>query len=255
MLTEERRGLIVRRLQEENTVQVESLAKHFDVSLATVRRDLSALENDGYLRRVYGGAISLKKPIASTDAFKIRSLECQAEKAAIGRLAASLVKPGDTVLLDVGTTTLEVAKALKQRTGFTVLTNSLPILNELVDSSLDVYSLSGKMRKSEFSFVGNLIFNTVHSFHISKVFIGCGGYSLEFGLTEHIYDSAQNRNLFIEQSDEAILVTDSRKFGNNAAVLVENSSMVKTIITDWHLSQEWRRKIRARDINLMIAEF
>ena len=111
-----------------------------------------------------------------------------------------------------------------------------------------------QMRKSEFSFVGNLISSTVHSFHISKVFIGCGGYSLEFGLTEHIYDSAQNRNFFIEQSDEAILVTDSRKFGNNAAVLVENSSMVKTIVTDSHLSEEWRRKIRAKGIRLLVAD-
>ena len=77
---------------------------------------------------------------------------------------------------------------------------------------------------------------------------------MEFGLTEHIYDSAQNRNFFIEQSDEAILVTDSRKFGNNAAVLVENSSMVKTIVTDSHLSEEWRRRIRAKGIRLLIAD-
>jgi len=254
MLTEERRNKIRQLLQTERTLQVPELSARFDVSLATIRRDLTALEEGGYLRRVYGGAISLKSPISSSDAFKIRSLECQEEKAAIGRLAASLIKPGDTVLLDVGTTTLEVAKALKHRDGITVLTNSLPILNELVDSSLNVYSLSGRMRKSEFSFVGDLISNTVHSFHISKVFIGCGGYSLEFGLTEHIYDSAQNRNFFIEQSDEAILVADSRKFGINAAVLVENSNMVKTIVTDSHLSEEWRRKIRAKGIRLLIAE-
>ena len=254
MLTEERRARMIQMLQEENVLQVPELAELFDVSLATIRRDLTTLENDGYLRRVYGGAVSLRKPIASGDAFKIRSLEWQNEKAAIGRLAASLVEPGDTVLLDVGTTTLEVARAMKYRENITVLTNSLPILNELVDSSLNVYSLSGRMRKSEFSFVGNLISNTVHSFHISKVFIGCGGYSLEFGLTEHIYDSAQNRNFFIEQSDEAILVTDSRKFGNNAAVLVENSSMVKTIVTDSHLSEEWRRRIRAKGIRLLIAD-
>lgn len=254
MLTEERRSRIIQLLREESTVYVVDLSAKFDVSLATIRRDLAALEQEGYLRRVYGGAISLKKPITSSDAFKIRSLERQAEKAAIGRLAASLVEAGDTVLLDVGTTTLEVARALKHRENITVLTNSLPILNELVDSSLNVYSLSGRMRKSEFSFVGNLISNTVHSFHISKVFIGCGGYSLEFGLTEHIYDSAQNRNFFIEQSDEAILVTDSRKFGSNAAVLVENSSMVKTIVTDSGLSEEWRRKIRAKGIRLLIAE-
>lgn len=254
MLTEERRSKMIQMLQEGNILQVTELSDLFDVSLATIRRDLTALEKEGYLRRVYGGAVSLRKPIASGDAFKLRSLERQNEKAAIGRLAASLVEPGDVVLLDVGTTTLEVARAMKHRAGITVLTNSLPILNELVDSSLNVYSLSGRMRKSEFSFVGDLISSTVNSFHISKVFIGCGGYSLEFGLTEHIYDSAQNRNLFIEQSDEAILVTDSRKFGINAAVLVENSSLVKTIVTDCHLSEEWRRKIRAKGIRLLIAD-
>ena len=254
MLTEERRTRIIQLLREDGTIQVTDLSARFDVSLATIRRDLTALEQEGYLRRIYGGAVFLKKPITSTDAFRIRSLERQAEKAAIGRLAASLAGPGDTVLLDVGTTTLEVAKALKHRENITVLTNSLPILNELVDSSLNVYSLSGRMRKAECSFVGNLIPGAVHSFHINKVFIGCGGYSLEFGLTEHIYDSAQNRNFFIEQSDEAILVADSRKFGSNAAVLVENSSMVKTIVTDCHLSEEWRRKIRARGIRLLIAE-
>ena len=254
MLTEERRSKMIQMLQEGNILQVTELSDLFDVSLATIRRDLTALEKEGYLRRVYGGAVSLRKPIASGDAFKLRSLERQNEKAAIGRLAASLVEPGDVVLLDVGTTTLEVARAMKHRAGITVLTNSLPILNELVDSSLNVYSLSGRMRKSEFSFVGDLISSTVNSFHISKVFIGCGGYSLEFGLTEHIYDSAQNRNLFIEQSDEAILVTDSRKFGINAAVLVENSSLVKTIVTDCHLSEEWRRRIRAKGIRLLIAD-
>lgn len=254
MLTEERRNKIIQMLQEENVLQVTELSELFDVSLATIRRDLTVLEGDGYLRRVYGGAFSLRKPIASGDAFKIRSQEKQHEKAAIGRLAASLVEPGDTVLLDVGTTTLEVARAMKHRENITVLTNSLPVLNELVDSSLSVYSLSGRMRKSEFSFVGSLVSNTVNSFHISKVFVGCGGYSLEYGLTEHIYDSAQNRNYFIEQSDEAILVADSRKFGNNAAVLVENSNMVKTIVTDSHLSEEWQRKIRAKGIRLLIAD-
>lgn len=253
MLTEERRNQIIHMLHTQNSIQVDRLSEFFDVSLATVRRDLAELEKQGYLRRVYGGAVSLKKPIASTDAFNIRSMEKKAEKVAIGRLAASLVEPGDTILLDVGTTTLEVARALKTRSNITVLTNSLPILNELIDSSLNVYSLSGRMRKSEFSFVGDLISNTVNSFHVSKVFIGCGGYSLEFGLTEHIYDSAQNRNFFIEQSDEAILVTDSRKFGNNAAVLVENSNLVKTIVTDNQISEEWCRKIQSKGIRLLIA--
>ena len=254
MLTEERRKKILYYLKNDSSVQVDKLSADFDVSLATIRRDLAALEKEGLLRRVYGGAVSIDKPIATDDAFKARQFKKMEEKIAIGRLAASLVQPGDTVLLDVGTTTLEVAKALKDRSDVTVLTNSLSILNELVDSSLNVYSLSGRMRKSSYSFEGNLVVNTLQSFHVSKVFLGCGGYSMEYGLTETIYENALNRSFFIQQSEDAILVTDSSKFGKNSAVLVENSNMVKTIVTDSSLSAEWRQKIRAKGITLLIAD-
>jgi len=254
MLTEERRQRIMEILNRENAVQVEDIAERFDVSVATVRRDLTALEEEGLLRRVYGGAVPVKRPIASDAAFKIRACQNSGKKAAIGKLAASLVQPGDTILLDVGTTTLEVAKALKHRSDVTVLTNSLSILNELVDSSLNVYSLSGRMRKGEYAFEGRLVANTLQSFHISKAFIGCGGYSLEYGITEHIYESAQNREFFIEQSDEAILVADSGKFGINTTVLVENSNMVKTIVTDEGLPEPLREELRSKGIRLLIAQ-
>lgn len=252
MLTEERRDRIAQLLEASNSMQVDQLSDMFDVSVATIRRDLSALEEAGVLRRVHGGAVFVRKPISSHARFLLNQYEMQAEKAAIGRLAASLIQPNDTVLLDVGTTTLEVAKALKYRSDVTVLTNSLPVLNELAESQIPVYSLSGRMMG--FSLVGNLVSNTLHSFHISKVFIGCFGYTLEYGITERVYDIAQNRNFFIEQSDEAILVTDSRKFGNNAAIMVENSKLVKTIVTDSGLSEEWRQKLQARGINVLIAQ-
>ena len=254
MLTEERRQRVMEILNRENAVQVEDIAEKFDVSVATVRRDLTALEAEGLLRRVYGGAVPVRKPIDSNAAFQIRSCQNPREKAAIGRLAASLVRPGDTILLDVGTTTLEVAKALKHRSDITVLTNSLSILNALVDSELNVYSLSGRMRKDEYAFEGRLVANTLQSFHISKVFIGCGGYSLEYGITEHIYESAQNREFFIEQSDAAIQVADSGKFGVNTTVLVENSNMVKTIVTDSNLPFQMQEDIRQRGIKLLIAQ-
>ena len=254
MLTEERRKKILYYLKNDSSVQVDKLSEDFDVSLATIRRDLAALEKEGLLRRVYGGAVSVNKPIASDDAFKVRQFRQMEEKIAVGRLAASLVQPGDTVLLDIGTTTLEVAKALKNRSDVTVLTNSLSILNELVDSSLNVYSLSGRMRKNEYSFEGNLVVNALQSFHIDKVFLGCGGYSMEYGLTETIYENALNRSFFIQQGEDAILVTDSSKFGKNSSVIVENSARVKTIVTDTGLSEDWLRKLRERGIRVLLAE-
>ena len=212
------------------------------------------MEKEGLLRRVYGGAVSIDSPIASNDAFKARQFKQMEEKIAVGRLAASLVQPGDTVMLDIGTTTLEVARALKNRSDVTVLTNSLSILNELVDSSLNVYSLSGRMRKNEYSFEGSLVANALQSFHIDKVFLGCGGYSMEYGLTETIYENALNRSFFIQQSEDAILVTDSSKFGKNSSVIVENSARVKTIVTDTGLSDEWRRKLQERGIRVLLAK-
>ena len=250
MLTEERRKKILYYLKNDSSVQVDKLAENLDVSLATIRRDLTALEKEGLLRRVYGGAVSIDRPIASDDAFKARQFKQMGEKIAVGRLAASLVQPGDTVMLDVGTTTLEVARALKNRSDVTVLTNSLSILNELVDSSLNVYSLSGRMRKNEYS----LVANALQSFHIDKVFLGCGGYSMEYGLTETIYENALNRSFFIQQSEDAILVTDSSKFGKNSSVIVENSARVKTIVTDTGLSEDWLRKLQERGIKVLLAE-
>lgn len=253
MLTEERRKRIAHILKSESSVQVDKLSQDFDVSLATIRRDLAAMEKEGLLRRVYGGAVSIDRPIASNDAFKARQYRQMEEKVAIGRLAASLVQPGDTVLLDVGTTTLEVARALKDRSDVTVLTNSLSILNELVESSVSVYSLSGRMRKDQYSFEGSMVANALQSFHVSKVFLGCGGYSLEYGLTEPIYENALNRSFFIQQSEDAILVTDSSKFGRNSSVIVENSPRVRTIVTDSGLSEEWRAKLRDKGIRVLIA--
>lgn len=254
MLTEERRKRILSSLQSEGSVQVDKISANLDVSLATVRRDLAALEKEGKLRRVYGGAVSIDRPMTGSDAFKARQFRQMEEKVAAGRLAASLVQPGDTILLDVGTTTLEIAKALKNRSDVTVLTSSLSILNELVDSSLNVYSLSGRMRKGEYSFEGNLVANALQSFHVSKVFLGCYAYSLEYGITEPNYDSALNRSFFIQQSEDAILVTDSTKFGKNSSVIVENSPRVKTIVTDTGLSEEWCRKLRERGIRVLLAE-
>ena len=254
MLTEERRKRIAQMLLTEDAVKVEPLAEEFEVSLATIRRDLAALEEEGVLRRVYGGAVSLQKPISSNIRFQNRMNLMQAEKAAIGRLAASLVQPGDTVLLDVGSTTLEVARALKDRQDVTVLTISLPILNELVDSPLNVYSLSGRMRKAEFTYVGNVVSNALQPFHINKAFIGCGGYTLEYGMTEYVIESAQNRNYFIEQCDEAILVADSNKFGKNVSILVENSSYVKTIVTDNGLPEDMHNKLQERGIHVLLAK-
>lgn len=251
MLTEERRNQMLNMLKGSSNIIVNDLALQFDVSVATIRRDLTALEEMGKLKRVYGGAIPAQAQPKNYISFDTRITDCIKEKEAIAKETAKLVKPKETILLDMGTTTLQVAKYIKAISGLTVLTNSIPIIDELVDSQVSVFALGGRVRLNEFSIVGNLAIETLKAFHVDKAIIGCGGFSMEDGITEYSYDVAQLKSHFINHCDKAILVTDSRKFGKSASVRVEDTFKIDTIVTDSRISSEWLKKLRDRGFNVI----
>ena len=253
MLTEERRNQMAAILKSSNNIVVNDLAEHFKVSVATIRRDLSVLEEMGVLKRVYGGAVPVEHQPKPYISFMTRISDFTKEKEAIAREAVKLIGPEDTILLDMGTTTLQIAKNLRNMRGLTVLTNSLPIINELIDSQVTVFALGGRVRLNEFSIVGNLGMGTLKSFHINKAIIGCGGFSLEHGITQYSYDVAQLSSQFIEHCDKAILVTDSSKFGKNVSVKIENSSQVDTIVTDSNISEDWVKRLKDKGFNVVVA--
>jgi DeoR/GlpR family transcriptional regulator of sugar metabolism len=241
-------------LGASTNIIVNDLAEHFDVSVATIRRDLTALEEMGKLKRVYGGAVPIEYQPKNYLSFNTRITSCTKEKDAIAKKAAGIIEPDDTILLGMGTTTLELAKNLKTMQNLTVLSNSLPIINELVDSLVTVFALGGRVRLQEFSIIGNLVMETLKSFHIDKAVLGCGGFSIEAGITEYSYDVAQLNSHFIEHCDKAILVTDSRKFGKNVSVKVENSDRIDTIITDSNISEEWVTRLTDKGFNVIVAQ-
>lgn len=254
LLTEERRNQIISILNTTNNIVVNDLASKFKVSVATIRRDLTALENLGKLKRVYGGAISSNAQTTSYIAFNKRITDYTKEKDDIAKEVLKLLMTGDTILLSIGTTTLQIAKKIKQTEGLTVLSNSLPVINELAGSKVSVFALGGKVRLNEFSIVGNLVQETLSSFHIDKAIIGCGGFSLEDGITEYSYDIAQLSSYFIKHSDTTILVTDSSKFGKNVSVKVENSNKIETIVTDNNITEEWKNKLSEYGYKVIIAQ-
>jgi DeoR/GlpR family transcriptional regulator of sugar metabolism len=253
----ERRRLIVEMVQEAGSKSVTELCDRFAVSEMTIRRDLRDLDREGLLRRVHGGAVgnlgrSYEPPYA------IRTRRNDAKKRAIGRRAADLVLDGDSLALDVGTTTLEIAHALTGKRNLTIITSSLPIANDIVSrlsltADVRLILTGGIVRAGELSMIGDIPARAYTYFHVDKAFIAVGGISLENGLTEYNLEDALVKQALIRSARQRILVADSSKFGRTTFAAVAPLSSVDTIITDSGLPPEGQQALRALGIEVLIV--
>ena len=256
MLRKERQQQILNMLHKQGSVEIPELAEAFGVSIITIRRDFDEMVEEGLIKKVYGGAVLAPQTTQEPEAqrlFHTRLEHNHREKKAIGIAAASLAKEGETIVLNIGTTALEIAKNLRNAEDLTVLTNSIPILSELASTRLNVYSLGGKLRGSEFALHGSLAFNSLNNFCVDKAFIGAGGITLENGITDHNRDSAELCSAIVNRSRKTILVTDSSKFGRDASAVVGPLSIVDTIITDSGIPAEYAEGLRSMGIELIIV--
>ena len=254
MLSQERQNAILKMLSVQDTVQIAELTERFAVSVATIRRDLDVLERRQMVRRVYGGATLAGTKPRPRPVFRSRAIQHHEAKVAIGKAAAALIQSGETVLIDIGTTTLEVACQLKDRTALTVLTNSLPVLNELEESSLDVYALGGRLRHQELALCGSLSLASLAGFFVDKAFIGAGGVSLDNGVTVYNPDSAQLSSAIVDRANEVILCADNSKFGYNGFAFVCGLDRIGTVVTDRGLTDEFREGLTRQGIRVIIAD-
>ena len=233
MFKKVRQDYILKMLRSSEQIEIKDLADHFGVSTVTIRRDLREIEETGLIKRVYGGAVAQDTADAKRQPFfNTRVSDYQEEKAAIAIAAAAYVQEGDVVMLDIGTTCLEVAKQLKHMRGITILTTSLPVLFELADADLDVYSLGGKLRGGEMALCGSLALQALKDFCITKAFIGVGGITLERGFTDYNRDSADLCAAVVSRAEQVFVVSDSSKFGRNTSSVISGLSSAHTIITD-----------------------
>ena len=254
MLGRERQNLILDMLGTSRTVRIPELTKRFGVSVATIRRDLDLLEKEGLIRRIYGGAELSERKGYEQPIFNTRVGRMAAQKSAIGAAAAKLISEGDTVVLDIGTTTLEIAKNIGDVPHLTVLTNSLPVLNELVSGSANVYALGGRLRSQELAIGGSLAEETLGSFFVDRALVGAGGITLENGITDFSPDSAQLCSAIMKRANEVILVADSSKFGKNVFAKVAPLSHVDTVVTDSGIPEEYKKAFSKMEIRLIIAD-
>ncbi|GIP22538.1 DeoR/GlpR family DNA-binding transcription regulator [Paenibacillus sp. J22TS3] len=251
---EERRETILAQLGTEGKVQVHALAMSFNVSMETIRRDLDRLEQEGKLRKVYGGAV-LARSEQTEPAFFKRSRMHFGEKQVIGKLAASLIHDGETILLDNGTTTIEIIKQLKNRSHVTVITNSVPILNfALKEFRGKVIFAGGEINAKYQAATGPMVYELLDQFKVNKAFISAGGISLSDGITDFDPDEAGVSRKMMKRAEESILVADHSKFGVTAFARISAIEDISMIITDEACPQEWLEALQRLNVEVIAGE-
>jgi len=253
----ERQRQIIELVMRDGRVTTTDLFERFGVSEMTVRRDLRELQREGLLRRVYGGAVnnlgrSYEPP------YQLRSTRNLEAKKAIGRKAAEMVFDGDSIALDVGTTTVEIVRALEDRHNLTIITPSLPIANEVVsrfslDSQVRLIVTGGIVRSGELSMIGNIAEQMYRDLHVDKAFVGIGGLSLEDGLTEYNLEDALIKRSLLKSAHQIIVVADGSKLGRTTFASIGPLSCVDTIVTDSSAPEDVLEALREMRIRVIVA--
>jgi DeoR/GlpR family transcriptional regulator of sugar metabolism len=232
MRTHQRRSAIMSHLAETGEVTIADLALTLGVSEMTIRRDLELLELEGLARRVRGGAISTVSR-SHEPAFAVRAMDARAEKEAIGKAAAGLLEDGDTAIIDVGTTTLELARNLHKHRRVTVVTSSILIAAELGHATdVRVIVTGGVLRHGELSLIGPSAEEPFRELNCDVAFLGVAGVDAAKGLTEYNLDDARIKRAALGAARRCIVLADRSKLGRVALALVAPLSAVDTLVTD-----------------------
>jgi DeoR family transcriptional regulator of aga operon len=228
---------VVEEVLRAGAVSVDALAERLQVSPATVRRDLTGLEQRGLLRRTHGGAVPIE-PIHSDlflgdSSFQEQMRRHAPEKRRIALAAADLVEDGDTIALTPGTTTALLARCLRHRRNITVVTNTVNVALELCQrEGISVFVTGGYLRAGWFSMVGPAAVHALGEIYVDKVFIGVNGIHPVRGLTAGHPDEAMTNRAMIGQAREKIVVADHAKLGKVASALIGPAAGVSLLITD-----------------------
>ena len=245
--------MVLDLLEQDGRLTVGDLVERFGVSSVTVRTDLDALASAGALVRSHGGAIRRLDPVQDYP-ISFKDTIHHAEKARIGRAAAQLIQPGQTAILDSGTTTLQVARHLKHQglKGVTVVTNALNIANELADvPDLSLIMIGGILRHLSNSFVGPQAERMLSQLHADHFFLGVDGLDPEFGPTTPDPLEAQLNSLMAEISTQVTAVADSSKIGKRSLSAIGGIASIHRLITDDRIAPEAAEAFRGKGIEVI----
>lgn len=252
MLTEERKNKIIQMLEMDGIVQVQKLADTFDVSIYTIRRDLSDLEQKGLLKKTHGGAVMVEKAMwlpTVEEGMK----EAVAEKKAIALKAASYIEDGDTIFLMGSTITHMIIPSISRKK-LTIATNSLDVAKSLcLYENIETIIIGGKVRNYKGNILGSRAVCDVQNFYFDKAIIPCAGVQSRSGITTSTVETADFTRSVVNSTRESILVADYRKIGRVTFSRICDVTSVKRLITDGKADKTELEEILKLDVQIDIV--
>jgi DeoR family transcriptional regulator of aga operon len=253
MMAEERRNQILQKLRSAGRVRVNELASQFSTSAVTIRNDLNELAQRGLVQRSHGGAM-LPDSIMRESPLLERLKANSEEKRRIGAMAASMIRDGETIILDSGTTTLEIARQIKKKRGLQIITNGVNIASELLDArDSEVFIVGGTVRGESASISGRFTEEMFDQFSADKLFLSGAGCDLDFGVSGANLEETMVNRAMLRIAREIILVADASKFSKRSMSRIAPFSEIDTIISDTSLSEDIQAKLRSSGCNLILV--
>lgn len=232
VLNEERRRAILDLLTHQGRVLVTELARQFDTSQVTIRKDLEILHAHGLVHRTHGGALPSREGALEDPTLREKEKLHHHEKLRIAESAAGKVKEGQVLILDSGTTTTAIARALRGFQNLTIITNAVNIAAELAGTAVEVILTGGTLRKNSFSLVGPIAEETLRRLSADLLFLGVDGFDVQYGLTTPNLLEAKVNRVMVEVAKKTVAVCDSSKFGRRSLSLIVPPSALQEVITD-----------------------
>jgi len=252
--TVNRRNQIILDIQKKGQVLVDELSKQFKVSEVTIRNDLEQLERKNLLVRARGGAINFESKVRIDHRLNEKGKINYKEKTEIGKRAAKLINEGDTIIVDSGTTTIEIVKNISHIKELTLITNAINIVNELSNCpGINVIIPGGYLRQNSMSLVGPMAERNLRNLHVDKLFLGVDGFDTKMGVyTPNIEESHLNE-IMIEVAKEVIVVTDSSKFKHRSFAYICPINKIHAVVTDGGIEFEDRKRLEDEGIKVWIS--
>ena len=249
----ERQNQIVQLLSLNQRISVAEICATFEISKATACRDLEALTSSKKIQRVHGGAIPLVYSSPEIPML-VRREEQAVMKQRIGQAAAELIHDGDTVVLGSGSTVLQTALNLRERRNLTVISNSLPVLNLMVDrTDITLVSIGGMLLPTELCFIGHIAELALEEVRADKAIIGVRSIDLEQGLTSDYLPEVLTDRALLRTSQETIIVADHSKFGRISKALLVPVEKIQILVTDAETPKDFISGLQERGIRVIVA--
>jgi DeoR family fructose operon transcriptional repressor len=255
MYAEERQQAMAQLVGERGRLSVAEISEQFDVTTETVRRDLSALERIGLVRRVHGGAVPASSLAVIESGLGERDQANTAQKELVAKAALDqLPPPGGTVLLDAGSTTGRFASLLPRDHRLTVITHAVPIAARLAGlPQIELHLLPGRVRTTTQAAVGADTVTALHHLRVDVAFLGTNGITVEHGLSTPDHDEASAKRAMVSAARRVVCLTDASKVGTEAAIRFAALDEVDVVVTDSGIDDDAREAFEAAGAEVVVA--